>query len=245
MDIRRALIVDDSKLVCFQLSKILKDKGIASQAVNSGEEAVAYLAKNPLPDVVFIDIMMPGMDGYQTTEAIRAQAALAHLPIIMCSSNDSDEDRAQAKQRGANGFLPKPPTAEQITKTFASLIPPPKKSDQPPVVQTTTPPPGEESELTARIKREAVVAAEQTMQSRGEELMRRFAGELTKELTEKATQSITALIESEVFRQSLHRELQSAAEKMVGQSLRNIIEASARATAEQILARMNIKPPTN
>jgi|GEM_PF-2343687 len=124
MDIRRALVVDDSKLVCYQFSELLKKHGVTPEIVHSGEEALEFLAKHPVPDIVFLDINMKGMNGYQTLDAIRAQSAFAKLPVIMCSSDDSEEDQAKASEKGATGFLPKPPTSEGILKVFADLSKP-------------------------------------------------------------------------------------------------------------------------
>lgn len=212
MDIRRALIVDDSKLVCFQLSKILKDKGIASQAVHSGEDAITYLGNNPLPDVIFIDIMMPGMDGYQTTEAIRANPKLAQLPIIMCSSNDTDDDRAQAQQRGANGFLPKPPTPEQITKAFATLTPVAKPVPPPsaPRVETKFAPESQPPNLDELTRQVATALASEITRS------------VTRELTEKFSQTLKTFLESDAFRNTINNAAQNAAEKNAPQIVRAI-----------------------
>ncbi|CAK0764134.1 conserved hypothetical protein [Gammaproteobacteria bacterium] len=242
MDIRRALIVDDSKLVCFKLSKMLEEKGISSQAVNSGEDALTYLGTNPPPDVVFVDIMMPGMDGYQTVEAIRAQPALAQLPIIMCSSNDTDEDRAKAKQRGANGFLPKPPAPDHLFQTLAGLstpaipapvvpVPVPAPAPVPtPAAHTQPPtPPGVDNnniptEVVGRLTREAVKAAEQAVNTRMEDLTHRLALE-----AEETARRITTTLATETARTVAQR----TATEVVGQlAEKNIRQVATQAAGE-------------
>ena len=239
MDIRRALIVDDSKLVCFKLGKMLEEKGIPSHAVGSGEEALAYLGANHLPDVVFVDIMMPGMDGYQTIEAIRAQPALAHLPLIMCSSNDTDEDRAQAQRRGANGFLPKPPSPERLSRILSSLSPvisvpaPALVSTAPaptpalvPTAPAPTPPPAGDiitAEVAARLIREAVEAAERAVHVRMEDLTHRLALE-----TEEAARRVASSIAAETARTVAQRTAAETATQTGGENARQVAVQAAR-----------------
>ncbi|CAK0748275.1 conserved hypothetical protein [Gammaproteobacteria bacterium] len=233
MDIRRALIVDDSKLVCFKLGKMLEEKGISSHAVGSGEEALVYLGTNPSPDVAFIDIMMPGMDGYQTIEAIRAQPAFAHLPVIMCSSNDTDEDRAQALRRGANGFLPKPPSSERLSRLLSNLstalapapATPPAPTPPTPAL-TPTPPPAAGEHITAevagRLVREAVEAAERAVRTRMEDLTHRLALEV-----EETARRVAGTVATEAARTVAQRTAAETAAQNVGENARQMATQAA------------------
>lgn len=241
MDTRRALIVDDSKLVCFKLGKMLEEKGISSHAVNSGEEALTYLKANPIPDVVFVDIMMPGMDGYQTVEAIRGQPALVQLPVIMCSSNDTDEDRAQAKRRGANGFLPKPPSPDHLAQILSSLSSISLESAAATPVSTPAPTSSGDNitpEVVSRLTQEAIEAAERAVNTRLEDLTqrlgleveetaRRVAGtlaiETSRSVAQRAATETATQIATQIAAQTVTENLQKVAAQSAGEVARTMI----------------------
>jgi CheY-like chemotaxis protein len=114
MNIEKALVVDDSKVAHLTLRKLLVERNIQVDWVGSGEEAVTYMKKQR-PDIIFMDVMMPGMDGFETTHALTTDASIATPPpIIMCSANATDEDKKTARQSGASGFLSKPYTPAQM-----------------------------------------------------------------------------------------------------------------------------------
>ena len=100
MAIRTALVVDDSRVARFTLAKLLKSRGIQVDLADSGEQALEYL-KSSQPDVVFMDYMMPEMNGLETTRAITANPATASVPVVFCTGNDTAEDRRQAREHGA------------------------------------------------------------------------------------------------------------------------------------------------
>jgi len=107
MSIQSALVVDDSKVAHIKLRKLLEKRSIAVEWVNSGEKAITAL-KDTTPDVVFMDIMMPGIDGFETTKAVLANPVNANIAVVMCSGNDSAEDREKANSIGAAGYIRKP-----------------------------------------------------------------------------------------------------------------------------------------
>ncbi len=113
MDIKKALVVDDSKLAHLTLRKLLVERSLEVDWVGSGEECIKYL-ENKTPDIIFMDVMMPGMDGFETTRAITGQSETRSLAIVMCSANATDEDKRDAKDSGAVGFLSKPYTIDQL-----------------------------------------------------------------------------------------------------------------------------------
>ena len=115
MSIQTALVVDDSKVAHIKLRKMLEQRSISVEWVNSGEKAIAAL-KDSNPDIVFMDIMMPGIDGFETTKTVLANPTNAKLAVVMCSGNDSAEDRDKANSIGAAGYIGKPYTDEELTK---------------------------------------------------------------------------------------------------------------------------------
>ncbi len=120
MGINRALVVDDSKLARLTMSRLLEQRGIAVDQVASGAEALSYL-ESTRPDVVFMDVTMPDMDGFETTRAILGEAGHADLPVIMCTAEETPEAQARAREVGARGFLPKPTTDERLDKVLGEL----------------------------------------------------------------------------------------------------------------------------
>ncbi len=106
MSEKRALIVDDSKSARLVLKRMLEKLGMAVDAVESANEALDYLHRNR-PDVVFMDHMMPGMDGFEAVSAIKANPATATIPVMMFTSKGGDLYLGQARALGAVGVLPK------------------------------------------------------------------------------------------------------------------------------------------
>ena len=104
---RNALIVDDSRTALAVLSRLLKARGIAADMVESGPEALNYLRSNN-PGVIFLDHMMPGMDGFETLAALKSNPRTADIPVVMYTSREGDAYMGQALVQGAFGILQKP-----------------------------------------------------------------------------------------------------------------------------------------
>ncbi|WP_344803550.1 response regulator [Allohahella marinimesophila] len=121
MSIRTALLVDDSKVARFALSKLLENKNLAVTMAGSAEEALDYLAANEAPDVIFIDHLMPGMSGVEATKAIKANPHTASIPVVMCTSKKSREFEDAAKRFGIYTILTKPPQSENIDRVLQEL----------------------------------------------------------------------------------------------------------------------------
>jgi len=120
MTIKNALLIDDSKVARFALSKLLENADMNVSMAGSAEEALDYLSHNDLPDVIFMDHLMPGMNGVQATKAIKSNPATAHIPIIMCTSKKSAEFESRAKQFGIYDILTKPPQPQALSTMLDS-----------------------------------------------------------------------------------------------------------------------------
>jgi len=105
---RSALIIDDSRTALVSLGRLLKAQGIAVDMVESGPEALDYLRSNAHPGVIFLDHMMPGMDGFETLSAIKRSGPSATIPVVMYTSKEGDAYMGQALALGAVGLLHKP-----------------------------------------------------------------------------------------------------------------------------------------
>ncbi|MEZ5543033.1 MAG: response regulator [Pseudomonadota bacterium] len=106
MDKRLALVVDDSKTARETLKRMLDKQNLAVDTLESAQAALDYL-KDRTPDVIFMDHMMPGMDGFQAVEAIKGNPDTATIPIMMYTSKEGDLYVSQARALGAIGILPK------------------------------------------------------------------------------------------------------------------------------------------
>ena len=117
---KRALIVDDSRLARHVLSRLLTEHGVAADTAQSAEAALDYL-KERRPDVVFLDHLMPGMDGFEALEAIKANPVTATIPVMMYTSQEGELYLGQARALGALGVLPKSMQPVEVTKVLRSL----------------------------------------------------------------------------------------------------------------------------
>lgn len=123
MNTKSAMVVDDSKSARFALRKSLEARGFTVEAVESAEEAYRHLAQFK-PNIIFLDHVMPGVDGFTALRHIRAEHDGASLPIIMCSSHDTPEFLKEATGSGANDVLVKPPSPEQLDGILGKLTQP-------------------------------------------------------------------------------------------------------------------------
>jgi CheY-like chemotaxis protein len=120
MGAKRALIVDDSKSARMFLSRILEKYDIDVDDAESAEQAIEYLGSNR-PDVIFMDHMMPGMDGFQAVQVIKNNPRTAMIPILMYTSQQGELYLGQARALGAVGVLPKQIKPTDVSKVLYQL----------------------------------------------------------------------------------------------------------------------------
>jgi CheY-like chemotaxis protein len=120
MGAKRALIVDDSKSARVFLSRILEKYEIDVDSAENAEAAIEYLGTNR-PDVIFMDHMMPGMDGFQAVQAIKNNPRTATIPIMMYTSQEGELYLGQARALGAVGVLPKQIKPADVSKVLYQL----------------------------------------------------------------------------------------------------------------------------
>jgi CheY-like chemotaxis protein len=117
---RRALVVDDSKSARAFLTRILERYELAVDGVESAEQAIEYLTIQQ-PDVIFMDHLMPGMDGFQAVQAIKNNPRTATIPIMMYTSQEGELYLSQARALGAIGVLPKQIKHADVSKVLQQL----------------------------------------------------------------------------------------------------------------------------
>jgi CheY-like chemotaxis protein len=111
---RTVLLVDDDARNIFALSSVLERRGMKVLTATTGSEAVSIVESEPDLAIVLMDIMMPGMDGYETMEAIRANPSFRRLPIIALTAKAMKGDREKCLEAGASDYLAKPVNTEQL-----------------------------------------------------------------------------------------------------------------------------------
>jgi twitching motility two-component system response regulator PilH len=117
----RVLIVDDSPTETFTLKSMLEAKGFEVLTAENGADGVA-LAREELPDVVLMDIVMPGLNGFQATRQLTKDDKTAGIPVIIVTTKDQETDKVWGQRQGAKGYLVKPVTENQLAETINSVI---------------------------------------------------------------------------------------------------------------------------
>ena len=107
MPIRRILVVDDSPTERLALTELLTREGYQVLTAENGEQALA-LARAELPDLVLMDVVMPGTNGYQATRTIVRDDATRDIPVIMCTSKGLETDKIWGMRQGAFDYMVKP-----------------------------------------------------------------------------------------------------------------------------------------
>jgi twitching motility two-component system response regulator PilG len=109
----KVLVIDDSKTIRRTAETLLAKEGCEVFTAIDGFDALAKIADHQ-PDIVFVDIMMPRLDGYQTCAIIKRNAKFAGVPVIMLSSKDGLFDKARGRMVGSEAYLTKPFTKDQL-----------------------------------------------------------------------------------------------------------------------------------
>jgi len=117
---KRALIVDDSRSARVILSRMLESYALAVETCESAEQALEFLATHR-PDVIFMDHLMPGMDGFQAIQAIKNNPATATIPVMMYTSQEGELYLSQARALGAVGVLPKTVKQADVSRVLYQL----------------------------------------------------------------------------------------------------------------------------
>jgi len=260
MSITKALVVDDSKVAHLTLRKMLMERNIEVDWVGSGEESLTFLKKQR-PDVVFMDVMMPGMDGFETLRAINQSSDIEKPVIVMCSANATNDDKNTAAENGALDFLSKPYTSheldtilDRVNSVAAPTVAPTAPSA--PAAEPVAPPPAVEPhapsaepqpaaasanvEEIARTTAEAVArkTAEVTLHaaktaSRGiaEEAARKIAGDMLRDAAATGSSSLDLDTVRGELELELQRRINSEVLPVVQQQANNAVADALRSDA--------------
>jgi len=123
----KVLVIDDSNTIRRSAEMFLRQAGFEVILAEDGFDALAKISDHR-PRVIFVDIMMPRLDGYQTCALIKQNANLKSTPVIMLSSKDGVFDRARGRLAGSDRYLTKPFTKEALIDTVNEYVNPPTVS---------------------------------------------------------------------------------------------------------------------
>ena len=117
----RILVADDEPALLRLLEFVLGRRGYVIDGVSNGNAAVELLESNP-PDLAILDVMMPGLDGYEVLKFIRSDEALASIPVVMLTARAQLDDIQRGLSLGADAYLAKPFDPEELLSVVESLV---------------------------------------------------------------------------------------------------------------------------
>lgn len=120
MAIQKVLVVDDSKTELMYMTDLLQKKGMQVRTAENADEAMRRLSEER-PDLILMDVVMPGKNGFQLTRAISRDPKYADVPIIICTSKDQETDRVWGMRQGARGYITKPVDPTELQAKIDAL----------------------------------------------------------------------------------------------------------------------------
>jgi DNA-binding response OmpR family regulator len=117
----RILIAEDQHELAGMMAQLLDDAGYATQVVEDGREALAQVQRSP-PDLLLLDVNMPGLDGFALAQMLKADPATAAIPIIMVSAQDGRGARVIGLECGAEDYLAKPVDPAELLAKIRNLL---------------------------------------------------------------------------------------------------------------------------
>lgn len=120
MPVKKILVVDDSPTERHFMVELLTRNGYQVVTAESGEEGIAK-AKAEQPDLVLMDVVMPGLNGYQATRTLTRDEATKNIPVIVCTSKGQETDKIWGLRQGAQDYMVKPVNGEELLAKIAAL----------------------------------------------------------------------------------------------------------------------------
>lgn len=117
----KVLIVDDSLTETKRFAQFLEKNGHSVITASSGEDGVAT-ARAELPDLVVMDVVMPGLNGFQATRQLTRGDATKHIPVVIVTTKDQETDKVWGKRQGACAYLTKPVTEDLLVNTINAQL---------------------------------------------------------------------------------------------------------------------------
>ena len=120
MTIHKILLIDDSKTELHVLSELLGKRGYQVRTAENGDEALRRLTEDK-PDLILMDVVLPGQNGFQLTRSITRDPRFADVPVIMCTSKNQETDKLWGMRQGARDYVVKPVNADELLAKIRAL----------------------------------------------------------------------------------------------------------------------------
>ena len=120
MPVNKILVVDDSKTELHHMTELLLKRGYSVRTAESGDEALKRLAEDK-PDLILMDVVMPGQNGFQLTRAVNRTPEYSDIPIIICTSKNLETDRVWGMRQGAKDYITKPVDSTELLAKIKAL----------------------------------------------------------------------------------------------------------------------------
>jgi twitching motility two-component system response regulator PilH len=120
MPIQRILIVDDSPVERHILTELLTGQGYLVSVATDGEQGIEA-ARRDLPDLIVMDVVMPGINGFQATRSLNRDATTRHIPVILCTTKNEETDKIWGMRQGAQDYVTKPVDGVTLLAKIAAL----------------------------------------------------------------------------------------------------------------------------
>jgi len=120
MPVKKILVVDDSPTERHALNDILTKAGYQVAFAFNGEEGIAK-SQSEKPDLIVMDVVMPGLNGFQACRTITQNETTKHIPIILCTTKNQETDKIWGMRQGAKGYVTKPVDGAELLKKIAAL----------------------------------------------------------------------------------------------------------------------------
>jgi twitching motility two-component system response regulator PilH len=117
----RVLIVDDSESQRYSLQKLMQEWGHETLLAEGGEQAID-IASQEMPDIILMDVVMPGMNGFQTTRKLSRNESTRHIPVIFVTTRDQETDRFWGMRQGAAAYITKPVNPELLSSAITEAM---------------------------------------------------------------------------------------------------------------------------
>jgi len=225
---KTALVVDDSRVARMTLGKLLKAQDFEVVEHNSGEAALEWLqTTTEAPDIIFLDVTMGGMDGLTACREIKAQQAIATIPVVICTGNDSEAGLENALASGAVAVLSKPPATDALQTLLDDVV-----GTSPAVAAETTPVPEKDTAdinaIVATLHEKLMPELQQQLQTIAAEISRDVAEQTAQEASNKHGLSLVPEITRQVT-ESAQQQLSEAQQRVSSQADEHVAKAAEQA----------------
>lgn len=225
---KTALVVDDSRVARMTLSKLLKAQEFEVIEQASAEAAMAWLqASADAPDIIFLDVTMGGMDGLTACREIKMQQAIAAIPVVICTGNDSEAGLENALASGAVAVLSKPPATDALQMLLDDVV-----VTSPVVEAETTPVTAEDTAdsnvIMATLYEQLMPELQQQLQTMAAEISRDVAEQTAQEASNKHGLSLVPEITRQVT-ESAQQQLSEAQQRVSSQADEHVAKAAEQA----------------